>query len=251
MNGRIGLVDRGRSAGAVRRNGNGNGNGRKPVVTNAERERARTIPAVQEAFNIAARRENRFGDDVSDLKTMLDEPLWSRFEITADGATAVGPKITFFANPTGDGIDQSRFINNRQLEGSLAFKILAVSLAIQGRAGQTNFNLLQFNAALFGSIANETVFNFPLEAGMLQETERAAFAADASAGPVSLQSTTGVQPYGWEMSTVRPLYWPPNLQMTWTLEFNGPIIFATPPDETDDFVISLVLYGYKSQDMVG
>ena len=85
MNGRIGLVDRGRAAGVNARRANGNGNGRMmPVVTNAERERARTIPAVQDAFNIAARKENRFGDDVSDLKTMLDEPLWSRFEITAD-----------------------------------------------------------------------------------------------------------------------------------------------------------------------
>lgn len=250
MAGRIGMVDRGRMMGAAR-NGGGNGGGRGPVVTNAQREQVRADPAAQRIFDLTARRVDRFGDSVSDLKTVLDEPLWSRFEVTADGATAVGPEILFFALPTGDGIDQSRFVNNRQLEGSLAFKILAVALAIQGRAGQTNYNLLQFNAALFGSIANETVFNFPLEAGMLQETERSAFAADASAAPVSLQSTTGTQPYGWEMSVGRNLAWPPNTQMTWTLKMNAPIIFDTPPDTTPDFVISLVLYGYKSQDMVG
>lgn len=255
MKGRIGLVDRARMSGNGRMGGGassymGNGNGgRQANLTSAQRDRIRQDPQADAIFNAVARRTDRFGDDVSDLKTQLDEPMWSRLEF-ATGAP-IGPDFTYFAAPTGDGIDQSRFINNRQLEGSLAFKILAVAFAVQGRIGQSNFDLLQFNASLFGSVANETVFNFPLEAGMMQRTEEASFAADASAGPVRLESVTGINEFGWIMSANRNLYWPSNVQMTWTLRFNAAPTFATPPDTTPNFVTSLVLYGYKSQDMVG
>ena len=259
------ILTRGRAMSAGNGNGararsNGNGNVRAAAVqalilqlnnlTNAERQAVRQSGVADAFFGAVALKDDKFGDKVSDLNTLLDEPLWSRVEIDADGATASPTTIDFFLG-AGDGIDQSRFVNDRKLDGTMDFKILAVALAIQARAGQANFDSLQFNGALFGDLATQTQFNFPLEAGIMQSTERAAFALDGEAAPRTVESVTGLNIYGWELSGDRDLKWPANTNMIWNLRTALPQTFATPPDGVDDFTATLLLYGYKVQSIVG
>ena len=256
------VLSRGRAvaAGTGVRNGNGNGRNRGAAIqalisqlnnlTNAEREAVRQSGVADAFFGAVALKDDKFNEKVSDLNTLLDEPLWSRVEIDADGATASPTTIDFFLG-AGDGIDQSKFVNDRKLDGTMDFKILAIALAIQGRAGQANFDALQFNGAIFGEIATQTDFNFPLEAGVMQCTEKAAFALDGAIAGVDIQSVTGVNVYGWELSGDRDLKWPANTNMIWTLRTALAQTFATPPDLVPDFTASLVLYGYKVQAIVG
>lgn len=224
--------------------------GSVPQMTNASRESLRADPRVQAMVNDAIFNQDRLGDPESVLQQVLSEPLWSRVVIPADGATATPQRVRFFAAPTGDGIDQSRFVNNSNLEGTAFWKILGVGLAVQDRLGQANYDALQFNAAIFGSRGNNTVFNYPLEAGMIVKTVEGRTALDAAA-VLPVQSFTGPREYGVWLPASAPLKWPGNQAMTWELAFNAAPTFATPPDTVEDFVVTLMLFGIKSQDLVG
>lgn len=221
-----------------------------PQLTNAAREALRANPQVQAVVQEAMFNQDRLGDPESVLQQILAEPLWSRVVIAADGVAVTPQVVRFFTAPTGDGIDQSRFVNNSILEGTAFWKILAVGLAVQDRLGQANWNQLQFNAALFGSRGNNVVFNYPLEAGPMTKTVESQVAIPAAAA-TAVESWTGPREYGVMLPAANTLKWPGNQAMTWTLQFNAPQTFATPPDTNADFVATLMLWGIKSQDLVG
>ncbi len=50
-------------------------------LTNPQRQAFAVQPGVQQAVQTAITRRNEFGDNVSALRTDLDEPLWSRVAI--------------------------------------------------------------------------------------------------------------------------------------------------------------------------